>query len=65
MARKPARYLVGVVWIAANDEPEEMHVDTVAEMISTMLLADLFQMEPLAVAKDIVAYRTREVEAHR
>lgn len=54
-----ASYRSGVLWIAENDEPEDEDANSVAEYISTMLLADLFDKPTDEVADDIVKYRIR------
>jgi hypothetical protein len=54
-----ASYRAGVAWIGENDEPGEADPEAVAELISVMLLADLFDVEPARVASDVLAYRTR------
>lgn len=43
--------------IALNDEPLEMNVRIISEMISTSLIADMFDFTPLKVAKDIKRIR--------
>ncbi len=57
--RRP-RYRDGVQWIADNDEGGNMDPESVAGQISTLLLADLFGVEPERVAKDVVKARARE-----
>ncbi len=57
---KRASYRDGVRWIAQNDEPGGQDVYTVAELVSVLLLADLFGKDPEAVAKAVVACRKRE-----
>ena len=52
-----ASYKYGISWIAENDEPEDMDVDSVDGYISTLLLADLFGKDPHEVAEKIVAKR--------
>lgn len=54
---KRASYTDAVRWIARNDEPEEIEIDYVENMISALLIADLFEKNPTEVAKDIVAER--------
>jgi len=54
-----ASYRKGIEWIASNDEPEELDVDSVSSYISTMLLADLFGKDPDEVAKAVVRFRKR------
>lgn len=56
-------YRFGVSWIAMNDEPSCLDFDAISEMISVMLLADLFGKDPLQVAKDIIKFRTRQFDA--
>jgi hypothetical protein len=52
-----ASYRRGLLWIAENDEPEDLDVATVSEYISTALLADLFGKDEEAVARAIVRRR--------
>lgn len=59
---KRASYRHGVSWIALNDEPVEMDPQEIASLISVLLLADLFEVEPLKVAQDIVKIRIREFQ---
>lgn len=57
-----ASYKRGVAWIALNDDvgsEDALRVETVADYISTSLLADLFGVDRLKVARDIVIYRSR------
>lgn len=58
-----ASYRNGIRWIAGNDEPSCVSVDTVSEMISVCLLADLFGKDPVSVAKDVVKARIDAVKA--
>jgi len=57
-------YRFGVMWIALNDEPLDMDVDSVAGFISTLLLADLHEKDPKVVAQDIIKYRTEHYGGH-
>lgn len=54
---KRASYRHGVSWIALNDDPDDLDVESVAGYISTSLVADLFDKDPLDVARDVVRYR--------
>lgn len=57
---KRASYRQAVRWIAENDDPgddEADNVDAVAEMISVLLTADIFGVEPKRVAADVVRKR--------
>lgn len=50
-------YRVAVRWIAENDEPEDTDASTVSSLITVLLVADLFEVEPERVAKDVVRIR--------
>ena len=53
-----ASYRAGVRWIAENDEvATDDSADTIAYYISSLLLADLFSVEPERVGRDVVRYR--------
>jgi hypothetical protein len=57
---KRASYRFGVKWIAANDNAGSP--DTLADVagyVSTLLLADLFAVEPDRVAKDVQRERQK------
>lgn len=52
-------YKFAVRWIAINDEPLITNPETVAEFISTLLIADLYDKNPLDVAKDVLKARAK------
>lgn len=57
-----ASYRAGVAWIAENDgsgDPDavRVNVEEIRGLISVLLLADLFEVESLRVAEDVVRYR--------
>jgi hypothetical protein len=54
-----ARYMEAVAWIANNDEPGETDAETVSEMISVLLVADLWRKEPEQVADDVLRARSK------
>ena len=56
---KRASYREGVYWIARNDEPTEGDAATIAGLISTLLLADLFHVDPERVARDVLRERKK------
>lgn len=56
---KRASYRAGVRWIALNDEPCNLDEEEVAYTISALLLADLFEVEPERVGRDVVRIRAR------
>lgn len=61
MTRGPDTLARGVDWIAQNDEPRDTNVDTVADQISVLLLADIFDCSAEYVARRVVA-RRRSIE---
>ena len=46
-------YRLGVFWLAENNDPGIMDLQTISEDISTCLLADMFHKKSVDVAKDI------------
>jgi hypothetical protein len=46
-----------VAWIAHNDEAHEMDPQVVAYFVTSLLLADLFGVEPERVGRDVVRKR--------
>jgi hypothetical protein len=56
---KRASYREGVRWIAVNDEPGCYHAEEVASFVSTLLVADLFDVEPARVARDVLREHQR------
>jgi len=54
---KRASYRAAIAWIAWNDEPSDDNPESVSEMISASLIADIFGVDPLRVGSDIVRYR--------
>lgn len=59
MSAKYPSYRYAVAWIAQNDEPGDRDPETVGEMTTTMLIADLYGKTNEAVARDIIAYRAK------
>jgi hypothetical protein len=57
---KGARYRKAVEIIALNDEPLERDVNVIEEQISVALIADIFDVPPSELAKDIVRFRQQE-----
>ena len=58
LVKSPYRFAVR--HIALNDEPEDLDVESVAGYISTCLVADLWQKEPITVARAIVRVRRQQ-----
>lgn len=50
-----------ITWIAYEDEPNELDVDVIASMMTVALVADLFKVSRLDVARKVVEYRTTGV----
>jgi hypothetical protein len=50
-------YKAAIHWIALNDEPSDLNPDSIAEYISTLLVADLFGKPADKVAKDVAKVR--------
>ena len=57
--KKPT-YSNAIYWIAFNDEPTLMRIREVSEQVSVALIADLFEVEAVRVATDIVNLRTED-----
>lgn len=57
--RKTPIYMDGVSWIAENDEPTLDDVNEISNLISVLLLADLFGRTPEEVAIDVLRVRER------
>ncbi len=56
---KRASYREGVAWIAENDEPTEDASEVIAYFVTSLLLADLFGVEPERVGRDVLRYRKK------
>jgi hypothetical protein len=56
---KRASYRAGIEWIAINDEPECDDPEEVAYQVSSLLLADLFGVDPERVGRDIIRKREK------
>jgi hypothetical protein len=58
MKKKPkTKYQRAIEWIAINDEPGWDDFTMVIEMISVVLIADVFMKNTTTVANDIIKYR--------
>lgn len=60
MKSKKPMYIKAVNWIAGNDEPGEMDWANMVDLVSVVLIADLFDVAPKDVALDIIAVRLGE-----
>lgn len=54
-------YKKAIEWIAENDEPREIDLKVISEMISVLLIADLAKKDPIEVAKKIADYRIKHI----
>jgi hypothetical protein len=52
-----ASYRDAIRWIAENDEGGETDPEVIADMITALLVADLFGKEPAAVAAAVIRKR--------
>ena len=52
-----ASYRAAIGWIALNDEPIERDPAVIAELISAVLVADIFGVEPERVGADVARLR--------
>lgn len=52
-------YREAVRWIALNDEPTEHRIAEMERLISVALIADLFDVTTLRVARDVIHFRGR------
>jgi len=62
-AKRPS-YREAVRWIADNDEPLETDLETIAEMISVQLIADLFGKDPEGVAVAVAIERRQKPDVN-
>lgn len=56
---KRASYREGVRWIADNDEPTVLDPGEISGFTTSLLLADLFGVEPERVGRDVARLRQR------
>jgi len=59
---KRASYRYAVAWIAENDsagDDNALDPEVVSELITAQLVADLFDVPPEKVGRDIVRYRKK------
>lgn len=60
---KRASYRYGIAWVAMNDsagDDNRLEPDEVGYLVSSLLIADLFDVPPERVGADIVRYRKKE-----
>ncbi len=56
---KRASYRHAIRWIADNDEGRERDADVIAWFVSSLLVADIFDVEPERVGRDVARIRER------
>lgn len=64
---KRAGYRHAVQWIALNDgagDADATNVNAVRSQISVLLIADIFEVEPVRVAEDVVKYRMGDLRTN-
>jgi len=52
-----SKYDEAIYWIAFNDEPGETRVKEMANLMTVVLIADLYGVDPVDVAKDVISRR--------
>jgi len=62
---KRPSYRAAVAWVAGNDDPGVVDVETVRCMVTVGLVADLFGVEVERVAADVVKLRRRDALRQR
>lgn len=59
---KRASYRAAIAWIAENDsdgDHERLEIQHVAELVTSLLVADIFDVDVVRVGRDVVAQRRR------
>ncbi len=51
-----------IEWIAINDETAELDVDVMEAVATVMLVADIYNKEPMEIAKRVVEFRKKEIK---
>lgn len=54
---RKAEYRKAIEWIAGNDEPGVMDWIEIVDLISVVMVADLFKVSANEVAKDVIEIR--------
>lgn len=62
---KRASYREAVMWLALNDEAMEFDVDTIDSFVTTKVIADIFGVPSVRVARDILRKRKEEARNER
>ena len=57
---KTPTYREAVEWIAVNDDPDETRAARIAQNLTVQLVADLFALSTVTVARDIARVRKDE-----
>ena len=57
-----ASYTKAVRWIADNDEDSETNLQIISELVTVCLVADVWEREPLDVAKAVLHERRSRAE---
>lgn len=53
------KYNKAIEWVAFNDEPRDINIESISEMISVGLISDVFNKTPERVAMDVYELRTK------
>lgn len=65
MALKRPTITAAIRWIAENDEPAELNAANMADLVSVLMVADLFGADPHDVAATVVTERKIARRAER
>lgn len=55
-------YKASLIWIAYNDEPEDLDENNISDYISVSFLADMYGISRHSVSKDICLIRSHSLE---
>lgn len=59
---KRPSFKAAIEWIAFNDEPKVFNQEEMSNLISVLLIADIFDISPELVAKKVIAKRLKTKE---
>jgi hypothetical protein len=55
-------YKKAIEYVAINEEPNDLMINTVEENTLTLFLSHLYEKAPSKVATDIITYRIKELD---
>lgn len=54
-----ASYTAAMHWVAHNDDDSVMDEEQISEQVTVLLVADLFKLDAIKVARDIIKERQK------